>query len=113
MPVTNRFRTWDIGVNYGMTISNTDISRSKIGEDNSRAFCINATKFLSYSIALRAELLTGKIVGNGSSEGSYKDYNYYSLLNYQFSVMGVFQLGIVLSARTSDSGATDLFVLHK
>jgi OOP family OmpA-OmpF porin len=93
MPVTNRFRTWDIGVNYGMTISNTDISRSKIGEDNSRAFCINATKFLSYSIALRAELLTGKIVGNGSSEGSYKDYNYYSLLNYQFSVMGVFQLG--------------------
>jgi OOP family OmpA-OmpF porin len=93
MPVSNRFRTWDIGVNYGMTISNTDLSRSKIGEDNSRAFCANVTKFLSYSIALRAELLTGKIIGNGSSEGSYKDYSYYSLLNYQFSVMGVFQLG--------------------
>ncbi len=93
LPTLKSFRTWDIGGAIGLTAPNMDISSTSFTRDCSWALSLNATKFFSYSFALRAELLTGKLVGNGSKEGSNAKYSFDSRINYEFAVMGMFQLG--------------------
>lgn len=88
IPFFKKYRTWDLTAAYGMTLSQTDLA----SWDNGKAFCITGSKFVTSSVAIRGEFLTGKLRGRGSKDGSYRDWNYYSLLNYQASITGMFQL---------------------
>ena len=69
LPTANRFNTWNIGGNFGITYPYTDISASST---RNIAIALDGTKFLTHTFALQMRFLHGSLSGIDVNKPDYQ-----------------------------------------
>lgn len=104
MPRANTFRTWDIGVHFGMTYPNTDIAASDLFAKNIEtqlAYGLSLTKFIAHNFAIQGQLISGKMSGKDKEKPD--QLNFVTKIKYDASLNLVYQIGnISFLKRTPD-----------
>ncbi|MFM7216949.1 MAG: hypothetical protein ACKO1U_02885 [Bacteroidota bacterium] len=86
-------RRWELHALIGHTVSYTDLSENRFAKDGGWAIAMGATAWIKPWLGVSADVLSGRLNGDGSALGSNSKYYYKSDLNAELTVSSVFQYG--------------------